>query len=448
MKLHSRTAAALLLGATLAFTAHASPPPLPDDGFVNAPGGRIAFRVIGKGGGVPMLIIHGGPGSSSCRYPATLTGVAASRPVVMYDQLGSGHSDRMTNLERDAVLPRFVSEVAAIRAELGLEELHLVGHSWGAAVALEYLLTGGATGILSVTFVGPLISTSRWIQDANALVGMLPPETRAAVQAATASGNFATPEFEAANKVFMAQFLSRRLPELRNSTDCAASPLAFNSELYEYMWGPSEFVSTGTLRDYDRIGRLREIGIPTMFLVGAYDEARPETMREFQALVPGSIVKVIPDAAHLVNVDQTDAFNDAIAGFLASVDRAGKTTWSADETQIRAMLQASVEAFNRGDLPGHLSIYDPSITFMTKNGPRPGIAPIEAAFRETYFRDGLPKQQLRFERLAVRPLGADQATATGRFVLAGGEAPDQTGWFTLIWLRTAAGWRAVHDHSS
>ena len=123
-------------------------------------------------------------------------------------------------------------------------------------------------------------------------------------------------------------------------------------------------------------------------------------------------------------------------------------SWSADEAEIRALLAASTEAFNRGDLPGHLAIYDPAITFMTKDGPRPGIAPIEAAFRQSYFRDGLPKQLLRFEQLAVRPLGADQAMATGRFVLAGGDAPDQTGWFTLIWLRTAAGWRAVHDHSS
>lgn len=123
-------------------------------------------------------------------------------------------------------------------------------------------------------------------------------------------------------------------------------------------------------------------------------------------------------------------------------------SWSADEAEIRAMLAASVEAFNRGDLPGHLSIYDAAITFMTKDGPRPGIAPIEAAFRKSYFRDGLPKQQLRFEQLAVRPLGADQALATGRYVLAGGGEPDQTGWFTLICVRTGAGWRAIHDHSS
>ena len=122
--------------------------------------------------------------------------------------------------------------------------------------------------------------------------------------------------------------------------------------------------------------------------------------------------------------------------------------WKSDEAEIRRSLEASVAAFNRGDLPGHLAIYDEDVNFMTKSGPHPGIAPIEKAFREAYFRDGKPKQQLRFEQLALRPLAADVALATARFVLSGGDAEDQTGWFTLVWVRRPAGWRAVHDHSS
>ena len=122
--------------------------------------------------------------------------------------------------------------------------------------------------------------------------------------------------------------------------------------------------------------------------------------------------------------------------------------WPADEAAIRQALSDSVAAFNRGDLAGHLAIYDESVEFMTKDGPRPGIAPIEKAFREHYFRDGQPIQQLRFEQLAVRRLTDDAAIATARWVLSGGGQPDQAGWFTLVFLRTGAGWRAVHDHSS
>ena len=122
--------------------------------------------------------------------------------------------------------------------------------------------------------------------------------------------------------------------------------------------------------------------------------------------------------------------------------------WAGDEAEIRRRIAESALAFNRGDLPGHLAIYDGSVTFMTKDGPRPGIAPIERAFREKYFRDGRPIQQLRFEQLAIRPLGPDAALATARWMLSGGDMPDQSGWFTLAWRRTPAGWRAVHDHSS
>ncbi len=253
-----------------------------------------------------------------------MKGVAASRPVIMYDQLGSGHSDRMLDMARDAALSRFVSEVSALRAELGLREFHLVGHSWGAAVALEYLLTADMTGVRSVTFMGPLLSTSRWIKDANELVTQLPQETQDAIQKAKETGDFKSPQFETANTVFLKNFGERNPIRPGSLPECLASP-GWNAELYEYMWGPSEFLSTGTLRDYERIDRLTQIKIPTLFLVGQYDEARPETMQEFQSLVPGSILKVIPNAGHSVHIDQTLATNEALADFLSTVDRNRRT---------------------------------------------------------------------------------------------------------------------------
>ena len=121
--------------------------------------------------------------------------------------------------------------------------------------------------------------------------------------------------------------------------------------------------------------------------------------------------------------------------------------WSADEAQIRAAMLASSDAWNRGDLKGHLAIYVDSVTFMTPNGPRPGVAAIEQSFTRTFFQNGRPKQNLRFEQMTVRPLGPGSALGTGRFILSGGGESEKTGWFTLVWVRTAAGWRAVHDHS-
>jgi ketosteroid isomerase-like protein len=147
-------------------------------------------------------------------------------------------------------------------------------------------------------------------------------------------------------------------------------------------------------------------------------------------------------------LNATIAFRLIILLAAVSAAPAASADWAADEAEIRRQLASSTEAFNRGDLPGHLAIYDAGVTFMTKEGPRPGIEPIEKAFRESYFRDGKAIQQLRFEALAIRALGPDFALATARWTLEGGAQPSQTGWFTLVLQRGSDGWRAVHDHSS
>ncbi len=132
----------------------------------------------------------------------------------------------------------------------------------------------------------------------------------------------------------------------------------------------------------------------------------------------------------------------------ASPPRETASLSTGDREQILAVLTASADGWNQGDLKGHLAIYDASVTTMSKTGPRPGIDAIERAFRKAYFVDGKPKQALGFSQVSIRPLSAQSALMTGRFVLSGGGLAEQSGWFTLVWIRTAAGWRVVHDHTS
>lgn len=137
-----------------------------------------------------------------------------------------------------------------------------------------------------------------------------------------------------------------------------------------------------------------------------------------------------------------------VVGCSRRVADTGPAPHAADEAEIRAAMAASADAWNRGDLRGHLAIYVDSVTFMTRSGPRPGVASIEESFTRSYFRDGQPKQRLGFDQLTIRFLGRNAALETGHFQLTGGGEPDQAGWFTLVWIRTADGWRAMHDHSS
>src|SRR5262249_47797988 len=151
------------------------------EGFIAAPGGEVYYRVLGSGTKPPLLLLHGGPGGPSCGFMA-LADLASDRPLVLYDQLGSGRSQRPndTTLWR---ADRFVDEVGAVRDALGLRRVHLLGHSWGGALAAEYLLTKKPDGVLSVIFSSPLLSTPRWVADARTLRSTLPDTVQATLGA-------------------------------------------------------------------------------------------------------------------------------------------------------------------------------------------------------------------------------------------------------------------------
>ena len=320
MKLPTWSALALLVAtAGCAAPDRGATDALPDDGFVDVRGLRAAYRVIGSGPGVPVILIHGGPGSTSCGFANALDALPATRPVVIYDQVGSGFSSRIPSdrLPEFTDFGRFLEEIDALRAELGLDEVHLVGSSWGSAVALEYLLEGNATGVQSVSFVGPYFSTQRWIADTGPLVETLSDSAQVAVAQAVASGDFSDPAFAAADAEFMANYGVRTPADQRDPGACDLQPEG-NSGLYEFMWGPSEFVSTGTLRGYDRIARLSELQLPVLFVRGEFDEPSVETVLEYQSMVPGSRFETIAGAGHGVYVDDPVAFNRVILEFLES----------------------------------------------------------------------------------------------------------------------------------
>jgi len=87
------------------------------------------------------------------------------------------------------------------------------------------------------------------------------------------------------------------------------------------MWGPSEFTSTGTLRAYDNHLNLKKVQIPTLFTTGEFDEARPETVKQFSQMAPNGKFIVIPEAGHSTLNDNRLAVLTAIQEFLRSQEQ-------------------------------------------------------------------------------------------------------------------------------
>lgn len=317
-------AGGIALGALAALPAWARgparyPPPTLEK-MVPVEGGRVYVRVNGDLAGPkpPVVIAHGGPGGTHGAYLDALA-LGDERAVILYDQLDSGRSDWPQD-PRNWRVARFVDELDAIADALGVARWHVLGHSWGGTIALEY----GARRpprLQSLVLASPLISTRSWIADADALRRELPPAVRDEL---TRCAPLAAPlptSCDAATDAFYAAFNGREVPSDGMLAYRSAADRGYDERLYRTMWGPSEFAVTGSLKEYDGEPLLAKLdGRRTLFIGGQYDEARPATLAGFAARAPGAEHAVVPGAAHGFFNDRPQETLGLLRGWFARHD--------------------------------------------------------------------------------------------------------------------------------
>jgi proline iminopeptidase len=283
-------------------------------GYVDVEGGRVWYRIEGGGSGVPLLTLHGGPGVSH-DYLEPLIALGDERPVVFYDQLGAGKSERPEDASLWTV-ERFVRELQAVRDALGLREVHLLGQSWGTMLAVDYALTG-APGIRSMVLANPCLSVSRWARDADRLISELPEETRVIIEKHRETETFDDPAFQRALGVWYRRHMCRLDPWPEAMLRTATSG---NRAVYTAMWGRTDFVATGATRDYERADDLHRLTMPVLYLTGRYDTATPETTAYYQAQTPNAELVVFEASSHSPHLEEPDAFMAVVRRFLRRAD--------------------------------------------------------------------------------------------------------------------------------
>lgn len=287
----------------------------PGEGFIDVDGGKVWYRIVGEGKKTPLLVLHGGPGIPSY-YLKSLGALGHDRPVIFYDQLGCGHSDRI----RDTSLmniDHYVRELGTVVNYLGLKNYYLFGHSWGTMLGTDYYLSH-PEGIKALILSSPALSITKWMTDAGDLIHTLPDSIQKIIYMNEKGRSYTAPDYQQAVMYYYHQFLSRKDPW---PADLDSSFAQLGSNVYEHMGGPSEFTVTGSLRNYDRTDRLGEIKVPTLFMAGEYDEAKPTTVEYYQSLVPGAKFVLIYDSGHLTTIDQPEKTNQIVIDFLNDIEK-------------------------------------------------------------------------------------------------------------------------------
>lgn len=161
-------------------------------------------------------------------------------------------------------------------------------------------------------------------------------------------------------------------------------------------------------------------------------------------------------AAVVVNAALFLLLLGAGAVLLGTVARAtGASTPAADEKDIRAVLDAQVKAWNKGDLDGFMAGYwnDDKLTFISGGDITSGWKKTKERYEKRYKSDGKEMGRLTFSEVEVETFSPNAAKLTGRFDLAFDKEKDDRkrtarGRFTLILRKFPDGWKITHDHTS
>jgi L-proline amide hydrolase len=285
------------------------------EGTFEHAGGRTWYRIAGElpSAQPPLLALHGGPGSTH-NYFAPLERLADDgRTVVLYDQVGCGRSEKRSGVEWS--LDLFVDELDALRDELGLERLHLLGTSWGGMLALEHALRRPGT-LASLILSSTLAYVGDWEVEARRLRDELPADVRGVLDRHEAAGTYDDPEYEQAMAVFDARHFHRgeprpELERMQREKGVAA---------YRAMVGPNEWTMTGALKGWDVRSRLHELDVPTLVLRGRYDLCTEPIARTLIDGIRGARHVLFEHSSHTPVLEETERYLEVVGGFVDSAD--------------------------------------------------------------------------------------------------------------------------------
>ena len=279
---------------------------------VEVDGHKVIAYSFGSGAET-VFCLNGGPGLP-CDYlrEAHSCLVDKGYRVVAFDQLGTGASDRPTDPALWTI-GRYVEETETVRKALGLGKVHMLGHSWGGWLAIDYALTY-PENLRTLILEDTVADMPHLISELARLRAALGPETVAMMQKHEAQGTYDHPEYMAAVTILNYRHVCRLqewpAPVRRSLDDWNMGP-------YTTMQGPNEFLYIGNLKDWNRIPDLPRMTVPTLITVGEHDELTPACALRMKLAIPNAELKVFTSASHMPFYENPGDYYPALLDFLA-----------------------------------------------------------------------------------------------------------------------------------
>lgn len=289
------------------------------EGYMPFEGFKTYYRIVGEKtpGKAPLVLLHGGPGSTH-NYFEVLDKIAETgRQVIMYDQIGCGNSfveghPELFNADT------WIKELIELRKHLGLDEIHLLGQSWGGMQTIWYALEYKPKGIKSYILSSTLSSAKLWEEEQKRRISYMSKEDQEALLGAVESGDYSSKEYNDALGRFMNMYCAGEVTE--ESPECLRRPKKSGTEAYIVGWGHNEFSPTGTLAGYEFTDRLHEIKEPCLITSGSIDLCSPYIAKVMYDRIPNSSWELFQFSRHMPFVEETEKYIDVLTKWLDAND--------------------------------------------------------------------------------------------------------------------------------
>ncbi|MFT2214320.1 proline iminopeptidase-family hydrolase [Rhizobium giardinii] len=285
----------------------------PDERFeVEVDGFKVVAYSFGTGDEV-VFCLNGGPGLP-CDYlrEAHSCLVDEGYRIVAFDQLGTGASDRPADSGLWTI-GRYVEEAETVRKALNLGKVHMLGHSWGGWLAIDYALTY-PENLKTLILEDTVADIPHLVQELERLRAALGSETIAMMQKHEAQGTIDHPEYLAAITILNYRHVCRLsiwpAPVKRSLDDWNMGP-------YGTMQGPNEFLYTGNLKDWNRVPDLPKITVPVLITCGEHDELTPACALRMKLGLPNAELTVFANASHMPFYENPQAYYPTLLDFLS-----------------------------------------------------------------------------------------------------------------------------------
>lgn len=266
--------------------------------------------VVEVGEGRPLIVLHGGPGLDHTMFRPSLDALAEDLRVIYVDQRSQGRSDPAA--PETWTLERLAADVSGLAASLELEDYAVLGHSYGAFVALQHAVD--FPGAATRTIVSDGAPSARFLaQIETELENFEPVELREQVAASWERESSAQTQPE--SRAILVDQLPFHFADPRDPR--IAEPAA---RLGDMVFAPDVLraaatANYGSIEVEDRLGSIPQ---PVLVLCGRHERTCPLAASEaIAAGIPDAQLVVFERSAHMAFIEEPEAYLAAVRSFLS-----------------------------------------------------------------------------------------------------------------------------------